>query len=390
MRNRESVIDRPRRRRPSNRLTVPPFIDDEWPEIGDGFPSLCPGRHRTALAEPAPDAATDDGAVGANHPEAPREPWPVQSKATTSAVPEVESSSPAADCDAPRAYRDSAEDDRQPADSGEPRVAGDSLANTILNSPGPQAMSFPEDSVEPAADEVQDALPGLRPQAQKGPRGAAEAPAIKPAADDIDANETVRFCTAAVHSLAGNAHSFTPELRWELVKNSLAGLYNDVRVPPSVLGDIADTLHELAPQEYARWVRSYTKRGTFFIMGTRPFPPRLVNNILALFRPRMIAELELETLSDIAVLDGALAAYSTYLHSMLEVKARREFQDDLRERDQAASDAQVSALAERSLKLFTSTIERLRPRSRSPVLTIRNAEAVQVNAYTAAQPALGR
>ncbi|MCY2931601.1 MAG: hypothetical protein NTV86_19340 [Planctomycetota bacterium] len=305
-------------------------------------------------------------------------------------MPEAQPLTPAAKRDVPKAYRDSPEDDRRSADSGEPRVAGDSLANTVLSPPGRHETSYQEDAAESAADEVQDALPELQPPAQKGARGATEAAAIKPAADDIDANETVKFCTAAVHALAGNAHTFTAEMRWELVKNSLAGLYNDVRVPPSVLGDIADALNELAPQEYARWVKSYTKRGTFFIMGTRPFPPRLVNNILALFRPRMIAELELETLSDIAVLDGALAAYSTYLHSMLEVKARRELQDDQRNREQAASDTQVSALAERSLKLFTSTLDRLRPRSRSPILTIRNAEAVQVNAYAAAQPALGR
>ncbi|MCY2928725.1 MAG: hypothetical protein NTV86_04370 [Planctomycetota bacterium] len=201
--------------------------------------------------------------------------------------------------------------------------------------------------------------------------------------DDDDAlapNQTVRLCLRAIDSLRRSDNKLGPQKRRTKVVNALEKLRADVEVSPPVLGGLASALHELAPREYEVWAMSFMRGGGLFIMATNPFSPRAVNNLLGLLRPHLIAQMRLETACEIALLDGALAAYANYNITMLGLKCGRHVMAGLRDEKGAMGDARLTATAESSLRLYLSTLEKLQARTRRPVLNIQHANAVQVNA----------
>lgn len=198
--------------------------------------------------------------------------------------------------------------------------------------------------------------------------------------DDLTLNQTVRLCLRAIDALRRNDNKLGPQKRRTKVVNALEKLRVDVEVPVPILGGIASALHELAPEEYTVWAMSFMRGGGLFIMATNPFSARAVNNLLALLRPHLIAQMRLETACEIALLDGALAAYANYNNTMRGLKCGGHVMAGLRDEKSAMGDARLTATAESSLKLYLSTLEKLQARTRRPVLNIQHADAVQVNA----------
>ncbi|MCY2929850.1 MAG: hypothetical protein NTV86_10225 [Planctomycetota bacterium] len=197
--------------------------------------------------------------------------------------------------------------------------------------------------------------------------------------DALAVNQTVRLCLRAIDSLRRSDNKLGPQKRRTKVVRALERLRLDVEVPVPVLGGIASALYELAPQEYEVWAMSFMRGGGLFIMATNPFSSRAVNNLLGLLRPHLIAQMRLETACEIALLDGALAAYANYNITMLGLKCGSHVMAGLRDEKSAMGDARLTATAESSLKLYLLTLEKLQARTRRPVLNIQHADAVQVN-----------
>ena len=150
---------------------------------------------------------------------------------------------------------------------------------------------------------MMDLPPKVHEPTQKGNGASAGDDAIPQAADAIPPNPAVQFCLRSIDQLRSSGGGLEPKKRWALVFNSLEKLRNDMEVSPVDVTSTATYLHDLAPGEYAMWAASIMNVGAHFILATSPYPPRAVSNLLALLRPRMIAEMKLVDLCAIAQLD---------------------------------------------------------------------------------------
>ncbi len=247
-----------------------------------------------------------------------------------------------------------------------PEIAGESA-----QAPGNvDMMDAPEEDIPRSAN------------AAKKPSNCIETPdASVEQGGDIETDATVQFCQSVIKKLLADTEDLPARERWNLVSGALTQLLGEIQLNDFAFGELALGLHTVAPQEYGKWVKWHVDRGALFTLSTFPLPARVVSNYLALFRLHLIDELNLDTVHEIALLDGGLAAFADYLTATLEVKMSRQVYE-ARTTKIAGNHARIQASAHASLKLYLNTLERLRQRLQKPILSVNSADTVVLQANT--------
>ena len=109
--------------------------------------------------------------------------------------------------------------------------------------------------------------------------------------------------------------------RSDLIYKVLDALLHDQKLPSLAFSEICRSLHFAAPAEYSGWLGALMRQGIQYTIESNPATARVVDNVLLLQRPQLIAELGIAQVTDVAMLDTALAEFRKYVLLTAEVEA---------------------------------------------------------------------
>ena len=168
--------------------------------------------------------------------------------------------------------------------------------------------------------------------------------------------------------------------REDLMAEALCTLLGESNFNGIAYGELAETMYTADPAAYEKWTDGQFKRGLVLAIATAGFPGPLVANIISLFRPQLLRELNIETGTDTVLLDTALGALHDYAQATTEVR-RATSSGELRPLKVATLHARIMAAALPMQKTFLAILDKLRGPKQKATLNVKAAGdvAIQVN-----------
>jgi len=208
----------------------------------------------------------------------------------------------------------------------------------------------------------------------------------KPATDgsDIDAMPIVAFCRSFLQRLEQGPELPADERQVYMAK-ALGDLLGDMTINDLALGEIAQSLYDADRESYEVWADNQLGRGLVLAVATFGLSGRLAANIVALFRPKLLHELCIDNGAETVLLDTALGALCDHAAATAEIR-RATRSGEARPLKIAAQHARILSAAQPLLKVFQTTIERLRKKKAIQTLNIQAAGGVAVQVNEVGEP----
>jgi hypothetical protein len=197
--------------------------------------------------------------------------------------------------------------------------------------------------------------------------------------DGVDTMPVVVFCRSVLEHLEREPE-LSPDARQAMMAKALCDLLAEQTLNDLALGEIAQALHDVDTKAYEAWSNNQFKRGLVLSITTLGISGRFASNIIALFRPPLLRELDINSGVETVMLDTALGSLYDYAQATMEVRQiTRSGKPRLLK--VAAQHARTMASAQPMLKVFLATIEKLRSKKQVRSLNIQAAGdiAIQVN-----------
>jgi len=212
--------------------------------------------------------------------------------------------------------------------------------------------------------------------------GTSEAPVTDGA--DIDALPIVVFCRSFLERLEKEPELPADERR-ALMAQALGDLLGDLVLNDLALGEVAQALYDADTEAYEAWSNNQFKRGLVLAVSTLGLSGRPASNIIALFRPQLLHELDIDSGVETVMLDTALGALCDHAAATAEVR-RVTRSGEGRSLKVAAQHARIMSVAQPLLRVFHTTVERLRKKKQVRSLNIQAAGDVAVQVNEAGSP----
>jgi len=168
--------------------------------------------------------------------------------------------------------------------------------------------------------------------------------------------------------------------REALMSQALFALLGEMNFNGIAYGEFAETLYAADPEAYEKWANGQFRKGLVLEITAAAVRGRLAANIIALFRPKLLRELNIETGTDTVMLDTALSALLDHAKATAEVRWAT-YSGELRPPKLAALHARILSSALPLLKTFMATIDKLRGPKQKTTLNVKAAGdlAIQIN-----------
>lgn len=217
-----------------------------------------------------------------------------------------------------------------------------------------------------------------------------EVEAKPPATDgaDIDAMPVVHFCRSFLDRL-GQEPELPADERQSLMAKALGDLLGDMVLNDLALGEIAQSLYDADRESYEAWSNNQFKRGLVLAITTLGLSGRFASNIIAMCRPQLTHELEIDSGVETVMLDTALGSLYDYAVATAEVR-RVTRSGEGRPLKVAAQHARIMSAAQPLLKTFQTTVDKLRKKNPIRSLNIQAAGGVAVQVNEAGPPRAAR
>lgn len=189
---------------------------------------------------------------------------------------------------------------------------------------------------------------------------------------------TVTLCQQVLARLE-DADTATEE-REALMTEALRALLGEMNFNGIAYGEFAEAMYLADPEAYEKWANNQFRKGLVLEITAAGVRGRLAANIIALFRPQLLRELNIETGTETVMLDSALSALLDHAKATAEVRVAT-YSGELRSPKLAALHARIMASAQPMQKTFLAILDKLRGPKQRATLNVKAAGdlAIQIN-----------